>query len=116
MRSRAKIILRDKTYGTVSGYKKTIWLSTGEVIQVLVHRPYESKTKEYWVVTHIETGLQICGSSEWYTFLAPDYYCDLSSVDSAVETARQKLNSYMASREETFEELMNKRLNKIEED
>lgn len=107
-----KIRCWDGMTATVKGTTHKLILKNGEKVSVIVHRPCGSDDK-YWCVSDRETGLQICGTKEYNSFICDNYFCGLDTKEQVLLTAVSKLNVYLCENGKTFAEFKQKRLEEI---
>ena len=107
-----KIVFHDGMTAMVKGTTHKLILKNGEKVSVVVHRPCGSEDK-YWCVTDRETGLQICGTKEYHSFICEDYFRGLDTKERVLWTAVSKLNAYICDNDKTFAEFKQKRMKEV---
>lgn len=110
-----KISLRDGETAYVKGTVHNLVLKNGEKVKVIAHRPFKSEEK-YWCVTDMESGYQICGTTEYYCFICSSYFRGIDTKERALFTAVSKLNEMVVENGKTFAETRKERMEVVQND
>lgn len=106
---------RDKSVNEIEGKAHKIKLDNGEVVKVFTHKNIEYKigetSDEYWCVSDTETGLQIAGYFEYYSFI--DRYGYENDEKVLLRIAKQKLDE--ATKDISYIDFRNARLKRVAE-
>lgn len=108
-----KISLRDGETAYVKGTVHNLILKNGEKIKVIAHRPYKGEEK-YWCITDLESGYQLCGTTEYKTFFYGDLSDRVYTKEKALFYAVYKLNIMVVDKGKTFAEFRDERIKSIE--
>lgn len=115
MKVKINLSLKNGKTVEVLGTKHNLKLDTGEIIKVVIHRPYLEKDEPpYWCVSDFETGIQIVGFVESHTFFTfTDFFCDVTTRKNALLTCKERLNWHLKNKGINYKKFKEDRLKKL---
>ena len=108
-----KISLGKGETAYVKGTVHNLILKNGEKVKVIAHRPFKEEEK-YWCITDMESGYQICGTTEYHYFICPSYFCGIDTKERALFTAVSKLNEMVVKNGKTFADKRKERMEVVQ--